>query len=113
MADPLSQLRRFFRELKRRNVYQVALTYGVVGFVVIQVADVTFPHLRLPPWTVTLVIALVALGFPLSLVLAWAFELTPEGVRRPPRSGHLPRMCEGSSRPHLRVACPEPVAGRQ
>lgn len=85
MADqPFQRVRRFLSELRRRNVYQVAATYAVVGFVVIQVADITFPHLGLPSWAVTLVIALVVLGFPLALVLAWAFERTPEGVRRTP-----------------------------
>ncbi|MDP2498746.1 MAG: hypothetical protein Q8W44_12260, partial [Candidatus Palauibacterales bacterium] len=83
MADkPFQRLRRFFAELRRRNVYQVAATYAVVGFVLIQVADLTFVRLGLPSWTVTLVIVLVATGFPLAVVLAWAFERTPEGMRR-------------------------------
>lgn len=75
-------MKQLFRELKRRNVYQVAATYGVVGFVLIQVADLTFVRLGLPSWTVTFLIVLVAMGFPLAVVLAWAFELTTEGVRR-------------------------------
>lgn len=80
----VAKLRRFFAELKRRNVYRVAVTYAVVGFVLIQLADLTLVRLGLPAWTVTFVIVLVALGFPLALVLAWAFETTPEGVRRTP-----------------------------
>ena len=69
-------------ELKRRNVFRVATAYAVVGWLLIEISDTIFPNLGLPSWTVTLVIALVALGFPVALVLAWAFELTPEGVRR-------------------------------
>lgn len=82
MNDPLPRLRSFLAELQRRRVYRVAATYAVVGFVLVQVADLTFVRLGLPGWSVTLVIALVAIGFPLALVLAWAFEITPEGVRR-------------------------------
>lgn len=74
--------RRFFGELKRRHVYRVTVVYAATAFVVVQVADLTFVRLGLPTWTVTLVIVLSALGFPIALVLAWAFEVTPEGVRR-------------------------------
>lgn len=81
MRSSLSSILRFFGELKRRNVYQVAVTYAIVGFVLIQVADLTFVRLGLPPWTVTLVITLIGLGFPIALVMAWALEVTPEGVR--------------------------------
>ena len=84
MSEPFGRLRRFLRELKRRNVYQVAATYSVVGFVLVQIADLTFVRLGLPSWTVTLVIVLVAMGFPLALVLAWAFEMSPGGMRRTP-----------------------------
>lgn len=77
-------MRRLFQELKRRNVYRVAATYAVVGFVVVQVADLVFPALNIPPWAYSLVVVLTLLGFPVALVLAWAFEMTPEGVRRTP-----------------------------
>lgn len=66
MTDPVARLRRFLRESKRRKVYKVAAIYAVVDFVLIQVANVVLPRLQLPGWTVTLVIVLVALGFPLS-----------------------------------------------
>jgi TolB-like protein len=69
-------------ELRRRNVFRVATAYAVVGWLLIEISDTIFPNLGLPSWTVTLVIALVALGFPVALLLAWAFELTPDGVRR-------------------------------
>ena len=72
----------FLAELKRRNVVRVAVLYAVVGWLVLQVADLAMPRLGIPPWGVPLVIMLVALGFPLALVLAWAFELTPEGIKR-------------------------------
>jgi hypothetical protein len=74
--------RNFFAELKRRNVYKVAVAYAVVGWLVIQVATSTFPVLEIPNWATKLVIAVVLLGFPIALVVAWAFEMTPEGIKR-------------------------------
>ena len=74
--------RKFFAELKRRNVYRVAIAYAIVGWLLIQVATSTFPVLEIPNWAIKLVIALVLLGFPIALILAWAFELTPEGIKR-------------------------------
>jgi serine/threonine-protein kinase len=72
----------FFSELKRRNVYKVAVAYAVVGWLLIQVATQVFPFLEIPNWTIRLVILLTALGFPIALIIAWAFELTPEGIKR-------------------------------
>jgi TolB-like protein len=72
----------FFAELKRRNVYKVAVAYTVVAWLLIQVATATFPVLEIPNWATKLVIVLTVLGFPIALVLAWAFELTPEGIQR-------------------------------
>src|ERR1700757_2182836 len=72
----------FFAELKRRNVYKVAVAYAVVGWLLVQVATQVFPFLEIPNWIVRLVIALVAIGFPIALIIAWAFELTPEGLKR-------------------------------
>jgi TolB-like protein len=69
-------------ELKRRNVVRVAAAYAVVGWLMIEVSDTVFPRLGLPEWTVTLVIALLLLGLPLALFLAWVFELTPDGMKR-------------------------------
>lgn len=74
----------FIEELKRRRVIRVALVYVAVSYVIAEAADLVFPRLQLPDWTVTLVIGLAIVGFPLALVLAWAFELTPEGVRPTP-----------------------------
>src|SRR6516164_5160774 len=72
----------FFSELKRRNVYKVAVAYAIVGWLLVQIATQVFPFLEIPNWVVRLVIALVAIGFPVALTIAWAFELTPEGIKR-------------------------------
>ena len=72
----------FFAELKRRNVYKVAVAYAVVGWLVMQVAATVVPALHLPNAITSAVVLLTILGFPIALVLAWAFELTPEGIKR-------------------------------
>ncbi len=72
----------FFGELKRRNVYKVAVAYAIVGWLLVQIATQVFPFLEIPNWVVRLVIALVASGFPIALVIAWAFEITPQGIER-------------------------------
>ncbi|HVF71380.1 MAG TPA: tetratricopeptide repeat protein [Chthoniobacterales bacterium] len=74
--------RRFLGEMQRRNVYRVAVTYTVVSWVLIQIATQVFPFFGIPDWAVRLVVLLLLLGFPVALVLAWAFELTPEGFKR-------------------------------
>jgi len=73
---------KFFAELKRRNVYKVAVAYAIVGWLVVQIATQVFPFLEIPNWVVRLVIALVTIGFPIALIIAWAFEATPEGIKR-------------------------------
>jgi TolB-like protein/Tfp pilus assembly protein PilF len=72
----------FFKELKRRNVIRVAIAYAVAAWLLIEITATTFPILKLPDWSVTLVTVLVLIGFPLALILAWAFELTPEGLKK-------------------------------
>src|SRR6476469_811901 len=74
--------RGFLGELQRRNVYRVAVTYTVISWVLIQIATQVFPFFDIPNWAVRVVILLLALGFPVALILAWAFELTPEGIKR-------------------------------
>jgi TolB-like protein len=71
----------FLAELKRRKVFRVAVAYAVVGWLIIQFSTTVFPHLQIPDWATRLVLMLVLLGFPIALILAWALELTPEGVR--------------------------------
>jgi len=75
-------LGNFFAELKRRNVYKVAVAYAIVGWLLVQIATQVFPFLEIPNWVVRLIIALVAIGFPVALIIAWAFEATPEGIKR-------------------------------
>src|SRR6266498_3127519 len=72
----------FFGELRRRNVYKVAVAYAIVGWLLVQIATQVFPFLEIPNWVVRLVIALVVIGFPIALVIAWAFEITPQGIER-------------------------------
>jgi TolB-like protein/Tfp pilus assembly protein PilF len=72
----------FFAELKRRNVYKVAIAYGVVAWLLMQIASQIFPFFEIPNWAVRLVVLLLVIGFPVALILAWAFELTPEGIKR-------------------------------
>ena len=72
----------FFTELKRRNVYKVAVAYAVVAWLLIQVATQVFPFFEIPNWAVQLVVLVIVIGFPIATVLAWAFEMTPEGIKR-------------------------------
>jgi TolB-like protein/Tfp pilus assembly protein PilF len=72
----------FFAELKRRKVYRVAIAYAVVAWLLIQVATQVFPFFEIPNWAVRLVIILLVLGFPVALVLSWAFDITPHGIER-------------------------------
>ncbi len=74
--------RNFFAELKRRNVYKVAIAYAVVAWLLIQAASILFPTFEAPAWVMKVFVTAVALGFPIALILAWAFELTPEGIKR-------------------------------
>ena len=74
--------RSFFAELKRRNVYKVAVAYAVVGWLLVQVATQGFPFFEIPNWAVRLIVLGIVIGFPIALVIAWAFELTPEGLKR-------------------------------
>jgi serine/threonine-protein kinase len=72
----------FFSELKRRNVYKVAVAYAVVAWLLVQVTTQVFPIFEIPNWALRLIVLAIITGFPVALVLAWAFELTPEGLKR-------------------------------
>ena len=72
----------FFSELKRRNVYKVAVAYAVVSWLLIQAASILFPTFEAPAWVMKVFVAVLVLGFPIALVFSWAFEITPEGIRR-------------------------------
>jgi TolB-like protein len=91
MTDRPKRYQILLAELKRRQVFKVAAVYGAVAFGVMQAADIAFPRFGLPDWTVTFVVALLAIGLPIAVVLAWALEMTPEGVKKtdPAASGEL------------------------
>ena len=72
----------FFAELKRRNVYKVAVAYAVVGWLLVQVTTQVFPIFEIPNWALRLIVLAIVIAFPIALVLAWAFEVTPEGIKR-------------------------------
>src|SRR6185295_14630298 len=74
--------RNFFAELKRRNVYKVAVAYAVAGWALAQGIAQVFPVFGVPNWIIQLIVLLIVIGFPVALVLAWAFEITPEGLKR-------------------------------
>src|SRR5438034_7097651 len=73
--------RNFFAELKRRNVYKVAIAYAVVSWLLIQAASIFFPAFDAPPWVMKIFIIVIIFGFPVALILSWAFEMTPEGIK--------------------------------
>lgn len=87
MGRPLQKLQRFFRELRRRNVYKVAAAYLVAAFVVLQLAGLAAEALALPPWFGPMIWVLCGLGFPLALVVAWAYDVGPEGMQRAHAAG--------------------------
>ena len=95
--------RNFFSELKRRNVYRVAVAYAIVGWLVVQIATQVFPFLEIPTWVVRLVIAVVAIGFPIALIIAWAFELTPEGIKRTEVADRTPAAA--GRKKHIWISC--------
>jgi TolB-like protein/Flp pilus assembly protein TadD len=82
---------KFFSELKRREVYKAAVAYAVVAWLLIQITTQVFPFFEIPNWAVQLVVLLLILGFPVAMVLAWAFELTSEGLKREPADGRVTR----------------------
>src|SRR3979490_2253655 len=84
------KIENFFAELKRRNVYKVAVAYAVVSWLLIQVATQVFPFFEVPNWAVRLVVLVLVIGFPIALLLAWAFELTPQGIKREESAAETP-----------------------
>lgn len=74
-------IENFFAELTRRNVYKVAVAYAVVAWLLIQAGSIFFPAFDAPPWAMKVLIIIVVLGFPVALVLSWAFEITREGIK--------------------------------
>ena len=78
-------MNRFFQELKERRVFRVAIAYGTVAWVVAQVAEFGLETFEAPAWVLKALVLVLALGLPIAVVLAWAFQVTPEGVKRDPR----------------------------
>jgi len=74
--------KKFFGELKRRNVHKVAAAYAVIAWLIIHIATQVFPFFEIPTWAVRLVVLSLIIGLPVALILAWAFELTPQGINR-------------------------------
>jgi TolB-like protein/Tfp pilus assembly protein PilF len=72
----------FFAELKRRNVYKVAVAYAVVSWLLLQAASIFLPAFDAPPWVMKIFIIVIIFGFPVALIFSWAFEITPEGIKR-------------------------------
>jgi len=79
----------FISKLRQRGVIKVSVAYLVVSWVIMQLVDVTFPLLHLPDWTATLVLVLLVVGFPIALVMAWAYEMTPQGIQREPKDDEI------------------------
>lgn len=88
--------RNFVSELKRRNVYKVGIAYGVVAWLLMQIATQVFPFLEITNWAIRLVIMLIIIGFPVALVIGWAFELTPQGLKRTEGAEELPNKAAPS-----------------
>ena len=74
--------RNFFAELKRRNVYKVAAAYAVIAWLLIQAASILFPTFEAPAWLMKVLVVIVAAGFVIALLVAWTFEMTPDGMKR-------------------------------
>ena len=90
--------RNFFAELKRRNVYKVAVAYVVAGWALTQGIAQVFPVFDVPNWVVRLIVFLIVIGFPIALIFAWAFEITPEGLKRAEDADAMPRSARPTKR---------------
>src|SRR5213596_4348528 len=88
----------FFAELKRRNVYKVAVAYIVAGWALAQGIAQVFPVFNVPNWVVRLIVVLTIIGFPFALIFAWAFEITPEGLKRTEEADAMPASARPTNR---------------
>src|SRR5881394_680668 len=89
--------KKFFAEVKRRNVYKVAAAYGVVAWLLTEIATQVLPFFEIPNWGIRLIVLSIVIGFPIALIIAWAFELTPEGLKRTESADESPKQ---SARSH-------------
>jgi TolB-like protein len=94
--------KKFFAELKRRKVYRVAGAYAVASWLLIQIATQVFPFFDIPSWAVRLVVIVLCLGFPIALILAWVFDITPQGIRRTDEIG-----AEDKRKPPTEIQIPQ------
>jgi TolB-like protein/Tfp pilus assembly protein PilF len=90
VGEAAVNVQRFFAELKRRNVYRAAIGYAVVGWLLIQVATQVLPFFEISNWRIRVIVLLIVLGFPVVLIIAWAFDLTPEGLKRTELAADVP-----------------------
>src|SRR5437870_422595 len=88
----------FFGELKRRNVYKVAVAYAIAGWALAQGIAQVFPVFDVPNWVVRLIVVLIVIGFPIALIFAWAFEITPEGLKRSEEADAMPSSARPTNR---------------
>ena len=82
MPQPTNKISQFWQELKRRKVFRVVTMYAATAFIIMEAGDIMLPRLGLPDWTVTFIIVLLIIGFPIAIILSWIFDLTPEGIRK-------------------------------
>ncbi len=94
---------RFFGELKRRRVLRVGASYAIVAWLLLQIAEVTFEPLGIPDWAMTMLVLLAIIGFPVTLVLAWAFDITPEGIQKDPGRDAGPATDTATPQPSIAV----------
>ena len=98
MPDHPNKLSQFWQELKRRKVIKVIAMYAATAFIIMEAADIMLPRLGLPDWTVTFLIILLIAGFPITIILSWIFDLTPEGVKK---TESIEEVSEQESKPSL------------
>ena len=100
----MSKVSKLIGELKRRHVFRVAIAYGIVAWFILEIGSILFPALLLPDWTLTLIVVLAALGLPIAIVLAWAFDMTPGGVvRTAPIDGGAEEPATEEPRPQVEL----------
>ena len=96
-GEAMSDKPSFFSELKRRNVYKVAVAYIVGGWALSQVIAQVFPVFNVPNWAIRLAVLLIVVGLPVALALAWAFEITPQGIKRTQAADAAGQRSRGSA----------------
>ena len=82
MPQPTNKLSQFWQELKRRKVIRVITIYAATAFILLELIDIVAPSLGLPPWTLNLVIVLLCVGFPITVIISWIFDVSPEGIKK-------------------------------